>query len=482
MIKNKINNLLNLLYFLFSLFFKGKIKFIIKVLFLGVISRTFLMVGFIFAIKVVVNPEINIYIGNYVSFDTKYIMIGMLALIFFTWSLSTRNFRNLLPVFDKEISTGQFHQLANSQKYFFENVSSYKFPYKFNSLILSKYPSILGHTAKTFILMTVNIAVMLIALFAMLYMNAIFTMYLLILLIFLLVFAYRKNKEVMYAKHGGRVKKIKFEKAIKKILNVFEKFDDVSPALPIDKFPYQQYKEIKRENIARVKGVEGSAFLVSLFVSVAIVSLLFNFLMTDNVVLSEMIIYLIMLRFFSSYSASLFRNLSSISNNYIELSNYYVYIQEYRKTKKHENDDLLMNDCLFNIRVKKGHQGLCAIEISKLLQDDMVVKPLYHMNENHELDRSFNNEIIGSEVVTALEKFGVNHKVMKSPDNTSKTVRLNSVEDGSLFNAYLTAGLSKKNMLVVSKPAWKKITENFKNFLKNNPKHIRLALVSIEHK
>ena len=291
----------------------------------GFLSKILYLMGFVITIKLVSSPEkIDLLAGEVISFNGWLLII---CTLFLGWAFSTRQFRVMLAKLEGEVGLTLLSWIRHAQNDFYKDISSHSA--KLSNGELKKLIGSMPRLCTALMVALLVLPVILIVLAALFYVNTVFTSILLLgifLLALLMPGIHKRNRQ---AREIYRQETLEGSDAVKSLLA-----SDISRQNDLETVNIQQIKKINDSLIKTVSSSEAGVLLINLFIVFSFFSLLgwytLNARSLDTSQLTMLVIYLVLVRFFSSNIGSFFKSLGTVNlglhdlvklNHYLDYSN-----------------------------------------------------------------------------------------------------------------------------------------------------------------
>lgn len=427
-----------------NLFSMGRVK-VFFVLVLGVLSSVLQMVAFVFAVKVAINLTANEALSSYVDVNSYILMSGVVFFILILWAFSTWWYRLLLVSLDSDISESVLRCNVGIQESYYSRVTGYSFPYINSKLIFNKYPGVVSACCKSIITLLVALFVLFVTSLALFYVDYIITLCMLgVLSVFvLIVFPQVKRSRVAKSNYENSVKI--FGKGSQKIYKRFELGrgflvgEDGEEVLTL-------YCEMKKSLYNYNSAVEGAALTVGLYAAITIGGLMLWFALFRDLTsvndLTELVILLVLLRFFSAYCNRAFRSISTLN---ALLSDVLAYIGYRDRSENGIEDEELYSRSGVLICDSLSRSG-AAEKISKVIGEGKYFTPVWVL-QTESSDKTSG--------VRYDELFGEDADWLRELQEQHESCPHSS----SILNGASDAVKSDKHILIVDGKLWLKSSE-----------------------
>ena len=309
---------------IFVLLMKAPKALLLGTLCVVFISKIIFLVAFVLSIKFISNAEVlRELTGGFVGLEGWVFIIASLLVV---WTLSIRQFKILLAHLEKSVAMSLLNEIG------FRGGSGYAGVAGIDNgpslYELSKMPWSISQLCSMTIMALLTVPVMVLVLAALFYVDPLFTSFLFMGMLFVWVLIPNIQKKNRLVKEESKKAGSKNAKAISALLS-----------------GKKVTKEKVRENLEKIdsfgdtrvllaKSGEASTFLVNLFIAATLTILLLWFAYNSDQIegdqLSNLIIYLILMRFFSSYVGSFIRTLGAINISLYDLVKLKSYLNSQR--------------------------------------------------------------------------------------------------------------------------------------------------------
>lgn len=305
---------------------------------IGLMSRTFQLIAFFIAIRILKNQYLINNINDYVGIDGRAFGVILVFTVMLVWAISQKNFNLNVEKLNIYLESKYVEKIIEAQHFFHNNKIDWDFPYEDNVSLINQYPKILAKSGKSLFLIVMYCFVVALVFFVLFFVNKYVTLILLAGL-FLVTFVMPRMHKSIKTKKSTLQELNETMRQPKR--NVPRMIQDTDSAQTVDEISSVMREPLSVVNGARVRltrSVENSAFMVNLFFSFTIAALLAWYLCEMEKigpdVIAELAIYIVLIRFLSSYCSNFFRNLSSFNSEFQYVSKFVYYLRKYNEHSK----------------------------------------------------------------------------------------------------------------------------------------------------
>jgi len=316
-----------------SISFSGRLLTLFLLFSSGMISKTFQLCAFFLAIKIFKNERLVNLFSDYTGQDGRFVGILLVFSVMLVWATGSKYF----SVWSEGLSVYLEHmyseKIVNSQYFFHKQKIDWYFQYEENTKLINEYPKKLAASGKFLFLIAMYFLVVILVFIVLFFINKIVTAILLVsffVITLAMPFMHKmiKRKKARFLELST-TSWIPRQNAAKAIQAADTSLTAEEVYTPLG----ESMSAVNRERLGLNRSVENSAYLVNVYFSCSVAGLLGWYLYEmetlGHSVIAEMAIYLLLIRFLSSYGSTLFRNLSNFNSEFQYVSKYIYYQKKY---------------------------------------------------------------------------------------------------------------------------------------------------------
>ena len=315
--------------------YSGKYMYLVFLFMSGLMSRTFQLLAFFLALRILKNQNLINLFHEYTGLDGRVVGTLSVFLVMIIWASASKFFNVRSEKIVVYLENVFVNKIIKSQHYFHKQKIDWEFPYSENVDLINKYPKILAKSGKCLFLIVMYFSVIVLVLLVLFFINNFVTMLLLAGLLLVTFIMPRMHKSIKTKKANLEELNETMRQPKRDVPKMIQDADSEMTADEICTTLGEPLSTVHGERVKLANSVENSAYMVNLFFSCVVAGLLAFYLYEMEKigpdVIAELAIYIVLIRFLSSYSSTLFRNLSNFNSEFQYVSKFVYYFKKYNE-------------------------------------------------------------------------------------------------------------------------------------------------------